>query len=75
MCHDRVHSDEIKLTQEVIAEMLGTRRATVNVAAVTLQSAGFIKYVRGRIQIIDRPGLAEFACECNEAAKNGRASN
>jgi len=68
MCHDRVGSDQINLTQEFIAEMLGTRRATVNVSAVNLQSAGLIKYNRGRIQILDRPGLERFSCECYEAA-------
>lgn len=68
MCHDRVGSDQVNLTQEFIAEMLGTRRATVNVGAVNLQSAGLIKYNRGRIQILDRPGLERFSCECYEAA-------
>jgi CRP-like cAMP-binding protein len=69
MCHDRVASDQINLTQEFIAEMLGTRRATVNVGAINLQSAGLIKYNRGRIQILDRPGLEGFACECYEAVR------
>jgi len=69
MCHDRVESDQINLTQEFIAEMLGTRRATVNVGAINLQSAGLIKYNRGRIQIIDRPSLEESACECYEAVR------
>ena len=69
MCHDRVASDQINLTQEFIAEMLGTRRATVNVGAINLQSAGLIKYNRGRIQVMDRPGLERFACECYEAVR------
>ncbi|MGH9872801.1 MAG: Crp/Fnr family transcriptional regulator [Pyrinomonadaceae bacterium] len=69
MCHDRVDSDQINLTQEFIAEMLGTRRATVNVGAINLQSAGLIKYNRGRIQIMDRRGLEGFACECYEAVR------
>jgi CRP-like cAMP-binding protein len=67
MCHDRVQSDELNLTQEFIAEMLATRRATVNVAATNLQSAGLISYNRGRIKIIDREGLMDFSCECYEA--------
>lgn len=71
MCHDRVDSDQINLTQEFIAEMLGTRRATVNVGAINLQSAGLIKYNRGRIQITDRPGLEGFSCECYEAVRRG----
>jgi CRP-like cAMP-binding protein len=69
MCHDRVEADQINLTQEFIAEMLGTRRATVNVGAINLQSAGLIQYNRGRIRIIDRAGLEGFSCECYEAAK------
>ncbi len=64
MCHDRVQSDQLNLTQEFIAEMLATRRATVNVAATNLQSAGLISYNRGRIKIIDRAGLVDFSCEC-----------
>ncbi|HEY6230967.1 MAG TPA: Crp/Fnr family transcriptional regulator [Pyrinomonadaceae bacterium] len=74
MCRERARGDELNLTQEFIAEMLGTRRATVNVAAVTLQTAGFIKYNRGRIKIIDLAGLEGFACECYEAVKTERAS-
>lgn len=71
MCHDRVDADQINLTQEFIAEMLGTRRATVNVGAINLQSAGLIKYNRGRIQIMDRPGLERFSCECYEVVRKG----
>ena len=69
LCHDRVEADQINLTQEFIAEMLGTRRATVNVGAINLQSAGLIKYNRGRIQIIDRGGLERFSCECYEVVR------
>jgi CRP-like cAMP-binding protein len=78
MCHDRVQSDELNLTQEFIAEMLATRRATVNVSATNLQSAGLIRYNRGRIKIIDRQGLVDFSCECYEAlnkAINGDESD
>jgi CRP-like cAMP-binding protein len=67
MCHDRVQSDELKLTQEFIAEMLATRRATVNVAATNLQSAGLIRYNRGDIHVVDRKGLEAFSCECYAA--------
>jgi CRP-like cAMP-binding protein len=70
MCRDRVNSDELKLTQEFIAEMLGTRRATVSVAAIVLQTDGYIKYNRGHIRIIDRPGLESFTCECYQALRN-----
>src|SRR5688572_3997805 len=67
MCHDRVQSDHLKLTQEFIAEMLATRRATVNVAAANLQSAGLIRYNRGDIRVVDRKGLEDFSCECYAA--------
>jgi CRP-like cAMP-binding protein len=71
MCHDRVASMKLNLTQEFIAEMLGTRRATVNVAAITLQSGKLIDYNRGQITIIDRPGLEAFSCECYGLLKKG----
>jgi CRP-like cAMP-binding protein len=70
MCHDRVQSEELKLTQEFIAEMLGTRRATVSLAAMVLQTDGYIKYNRGQIKIVDRPGLEAFTCECYQALRN-----
>lgn len=70
MCQDRINSDELKLTQEFIAEMLGTRRATVSVAAMVLQTDGYIKYNRGHIKIIDRAGLESFTCECYQALKD-----
>lgn len=70
MCQDRVNSDELKLTQEFISEMLGTRRATVSVAAMVLQTDGYIKYNRGQIKIIDRAGLESFTCECYQALKD-----
>ena len=70
MCHDRAQSSQLNLTQEFLAEMLGTRRGTVNVAAITLQSASLIKYQRGHITIIDRPGLEAFSCECYEMLRS-----
>jgi len=68
-CHDRVEGDELKLTQEFIAEMLGTRRAGVSEAASILQGAGLIRYSRGHITVTDRPGLEEFSCECYGVVK------
>lgn len=68
-CHDRVNGDELKLTQEFIAEMLGTRRSGVSEAAMMLQEAGLIRYSRGNITILDRGGLEEFACECYATVK------
>src|SRR3954454_17139837 len=62
-------SDTLSFTQEYLAEMLGVRRTSVTVAAHTLQSAGFIKYSRGKIQIMDVEALREAACECYETVK------
>jgi CRP-like cAMP-binding protein len=62
-------SDTLSFTQEYLAEMLGVRRTSVTVVAHTLQSAGFIKYARGRIQILDVDALQESACECYETIK------
>lgn len=69
MCLDRVEGNELNLTQEFIAEMLGTRRATVSLAAMVLQNDGLIEYNRGHIKIIDRPGLEAFTCECYQATR------
>lgn len=62
--HDRAGSDQFLLTQEFLADMLAVRRASVTVAARTLQTAGLIGYERGRITVTDRRGLEEAACEC-----------
>jgi len=64
MAHDRVESDEFSLTQEFAAMMLGATRQTVTVVAGTLQRADLIAYQRGRITIVDRPGLEQACCEC-----------
>jgi CRP-like cAMP-binding protein len=61
---DRTDSDTLPLTQEFLSQMLGVRRTTVTLVARVLQSAGLIKYSRGRIVIIDRSGLEKRACEC-----------
>ena len=66
---DRMASDELHLTQELIAEMLGVRRAGVSVAATRLQEKGLITYKRGHIQILDRQGLEAASCECYETVK------
>lgn len=71
MCHDRVESDELLLTQGFISHMLGMRRAGVSSAAIGLQDEGFIRYSRGHINILKREGLEEFACECYGAVKDG----
>ena len=61
---DRLRGDELQLTQRFIAELLGTRRATITEAAGNLQQAGLIRYRRGAITIMDREGLGQSACEC-----------
>jgi CRP-like cAMP-binding protein len=66
---DRLSSNELSMTQELIANMLGVRREGVTEAAGKLQSAGLIHYSRGRIRVIDRPGLEARACECYQVVK------
>jgi CRP-like cAMP-binding protein len=62
--HDRVEGNEINLTQEFMADMLGVRRAGVTQTAQKLQENGLIQYKRGHVQVLDRPGLEAYACEC-----------
>src|SRR4051812_33749275 len=61
---DRLRNDELTMTQELIANMLGVRREGVTEAAGKLQDAGLIHYSRGRITVVNRPGLETQACEC-----------
>jgi len=69
LSHDRVRADELIMTQELIADMLGVRREGVTVAAGRLQDAGAISYVRGHIKILDRQKLEETVCECYRVVK------
>ena len=69
LMRDRLDSDELVMTQELIANMLGVRREGVTVAAGRLQEEGLISYVRGRIRILDRPGLEATVCECYQVVK------
>jgi CRP-like cAMP-binding protein len=62
--HDRVSGNRFDLTQEFLAEMLGVRRPSASITASILQRAGFIRYSRGRIEVVDRAGLESAACEC-----------
>jgi len=64
MSADRVGTHTLPLTQELLAQMLGTRRSSVTLAAGILQKAGLISYTRGNVVIVDRPKLEEAACEC-----------
>lgn len=66
---DRLKSNELAMTQELIANMLGVRREGVTEAALKLQAAGLIRYARGRIAVLDRPGLEMRTCECYAVVK------
>ena len=66
---DRLRSNELKMTQELIANMLGVRREGVTAAAGELQKAGVIRYSRGRITVIDRAKLEQLSCECYSVVK------
>lgn len=69
LTEDRVNSENIALTHEYLAMMLGAGRSGVTIALATLQQAGFIRYVHGHIVILSRSGLEEAACECYGVAK------
>jgi len=66
---DRLPGNEIIMTQELIANMLGVRREGVTEAALKLQEAGLIRYVRGHITVLDRKGLEKRTCECYATVK------
>src|ERR1700682_4862956 len=66
---DRLPSNELKMTQELIANMLGVRRSGVTEAALKLQDAGLIRYNHGHIEVLDRPGLEKRVCECYSVVK------
>lgn len=66
---DRLSSNELVMTQELIANMLGVRREGVTEAALKVQKAGLIKYARGHITILDRAGLEHRTCECYQVVK------
>lgn len=64
LSYDRLHSDQLDMTQELIANMLGVRREGVTEAAGRLQAAGIIRYRRGHITLLDRAALEARSCEC-----------
>ena len=66
---DRLHSNQLKMTQELIANMLGVRREGVTDAAGKLQRLGVIHYQRGHITVLDRPRLETLCCECYTVVK------
>jgi CRP-like cAMP-binding protein len=66
---DRLQGNELVMTQELIANMLGVRREGVTEGALRLQAAGLIRYARGHIKVLDRPGLEARTCECYAVVK------
>ena len=66
---DRLPSNQLNMTQELIANMLGVRREGVAAAAAKLQRLGAIRYIRGRLTVLDRPRLEELCCECYAVVK------
>jgi CRP-like cAMP-binding protein len=66
---DRLHGNQLVMTQELIANMLGVRREGVTEAALKLAKAGLLRYARGHITVLDRPGLEERTCECYAVVK------
>jgi CRP-like cAMP-binding protein len=71
-CADRIHSDSVPLTQELLSHMLGTRRSSVTVAAGMLEQAGLISNARGRVDIIHRAKLEQASCDCYRMIRTQR---
>jgi CRP-like cAMP-binding protein len=69
MTHDRVYSDQFTLTQEFLGMMLGVRRTSITLTANQLKRQGLIKYSRGHVTVLDRPGLERRSCECYAVSK------
>jgi CRP-like cAMP-binding protein len=70
MCQDRVNSEYLPVTHEFLAQMLGTGRPSVSLAAGILQKAGTIENARGNVKILNRPELEAAACECYRAIQH-----
>jgi CRP-like cAMP-binding protein len=66
---DRLNSNKLSMTQELIADMLGVRREGVTEAAGKLQKLGVVRYARGKITVLDRPKLEQLCCECYAVVK------
>jgi hypothetical protein len=69
MYHDRIHSDQLMITQVSLGQILGTRRSTFPFQPVACRAAELIRYARGRVTIMDREGLEAFSCECYAVIK------
>ena len=70
LTHDRVPGDTFDLSQQFLGQMLGERRTTVNVVSALMERAGFIRYERGRITVLNRPGLESASCGCYRIVRN-----
>ena len=70
LCSDRANTETFKISQEFLADMLGSTRPTVSIAAGTLKEEGLIEYSRGVLRILDPAGLEGRACECHRAVKS-----
>ena len=70
MTHDRVKSDQFRMTHEFLGHMLGVQRVAVTNAAHALQKRKLIRYTRGNITVLDRAGLEEAACQCYQVVKD-----
>ena len=68
--HDRVRSSTLPLTQDALAEMLGVQRTTITAVVKGLRAGKLIRYRRGRIEILNRSGIEEIACECYSAVES-----
>ncbi|MBA3243081.1 MAG: Crp/Fnr family transcriptional regulator [Acidobacteria bacterium] len=69
MMHDQAQGEALPYTHEFLSHILGANRKSITLAAQSMQAAGLINYRRGRIQVLDRPGLEEASCECYEIVK------
>jgi CRP-like cAMP-binding protein len=69
LCLDRIGGDDVEMTHELIAAVLGVRRQGISEAARRLRERGIIRYQRGRITVLDRGALEESACECYRALR------
>jgi len=74
MSHELLGSNELPLTQDLLGQMLGTRRSSVSLAAGTLHKAGIITYRRGRVTVLDKVKLQHASCECYQLIKQHLAS-
>jgi hypothetical protein len=69
MMHDRADGEVLTYTHEFLSDMLGVNRKSVTLAAQGMQAVGLIEYHRGRMQVLDRPGLEKASCECYAIVK------